>query len=170
MYMCFMVVMIGIHCVYVLRHTLEWLLAQRWPSKDVERYREISQRSTGWCTHYSDVIMSAMASQINGVSIVSSYSLFRCRSKKMLKLYVTDLWEENPPVTGGFSSQRSSNAEKVSLWLCHHDFTTYRWVCIRAEKGSTFSSGRVWRQRWRHQCSYYDRNHWQVHERIKLTI
>ena len=35
--------------------------------------------------------------------------LFRCRSKKTSKLYVTGLCEGNPPVTGGFPSQRASN-------------------------------------------------------------
>ena len=35
--------------------------------------------------------------------------LFRRRSKKTSKLRVTGLCEGNPPVTGGFSSQRASN-------------------------------------------------------------
>ena len=30
------------------------------------------------------------------------------------------LWEE-PPVAGGFSSQRGSDAENVSIWWCHHE-------------------------------------------------
>ena len=39
------------------------------------------------------------------------YCLFRRRSKKTSKLRVTGLCEGNPPVTGGFLSQRISNAE-----------------------------------------------------------
>ena len=39
--------------------------------------------------------------------------LFTRRSKKTSKLRVTGLCEGNLPMTGGFSSQRSSNAEKV---------------------------------------------------------
>ena len=37
--------------------------------------------------------------------------LFRRRSKKASKLRVTDVCEGNPPVTGGFPSQRASDAE-----------------------------------------------------------
>ena len=37
--------------------------------------------------------------------------LFRRRAKKTSKLRVTGLCEGNPPVTGGFPSQRASNAE-----------------------------------------------------------
>ena len=46
--------------------------------------------------------------------------LFRCRSKKISKLSVTGLFEENPPVTGGFPEQRASNAENVSISLRNH--------------------------------------------------
>ena len=48
--------------------------------------------------------------------------LFRRRSKKTSKLRVTGLCEGNPPVTGGFPSQRVSNAEVVSIWWRHHEF------------------------------------------------
>ena len=46
--------------------------------------------------------------------------LFRRRSKKISKPRVTGLCEGNPPVTGGFPSQRASNAENVSIWWPHH--------------------------------------------------
>ena len=46
--------------------------------------------------------------------------LFRCRSKKTLKIHVTGLCEENPSVTGGFPSQRASYTENVSIRLRHH--------------------------------------------------
>ena len=45
--------------------------------------------------------------------------LFGCRSKKTSKLGVTSLCEGNQPVTGGFPTQRASNAENVSIWLRH---------------------------------------------------
>ena len=64
--------------------------------------------------YYSDVIMSAKASQTTRVSIVCS-TICR-RSKKQSKLRVTGLCEGNPPVTGGLSSQRASNAENASIW------------------------------------------------------
>ena len=51
--------------------------------------------------------MSAMASQITGVSIVCSTA---CSGgdKKTSKLRVTGLIEGNPPVTGGFFSRTAS--------------------------------------------------------------
>ena len=50
--------------------------------------------------HYSDVIMSAMAYQITGVSIVCSAV---CSTSN---LRVTGLCEANSPVTGEFPAQR----------------------------------------------------------------
>ena len=69
---------------------------------------------------YSDVIMTAMASKITGVSIVFWIVFSRCRWKKISKLRVTGLCEGNPPVIGGFASQRASKAENVSIWWRHH--------------------------------------------------
>ena len=47
--------------------------------------------------------------------------LLNRRSKKISKLPVSGPCEENPPVTGGFPSQRASNAEDVSIWWRHHE-------------------------------------------------
>ena len=58
----------------------------------------------------------------DGVSIHEPHgSLFRRRSKKTSKLYVTGLCVENSPVTGEFPAQRASNAENVSIWWRHHE-------------------------------------------------
>ena len=46
--------------------------------------------------------------------------LFLRRSKEISKPHVTGLCEGNPPVTDGFPSKRTSNAENVSIWW-HHD-------------------------------------------------
>ena len=48
--------------------------------------------------------------------------LLKClfRSKKTSKLHVTGLFGGNPPVTGGFPSQRASNVENVSISWRHH--------------------------------------------------
>ena len=62
--------------------------------------------------HHSDIIMSAVASQITGVSIVLN-RLFRRRSKKTAKIRVTGLcegihrWSVDSPT-------KASNAENVS--------------------------------------------------------
>ena len=50
--------------------------------------------------------------------------LFRRRSKKASKLCVTGLCEGKPSVTGGFPSQRGSDAENVSIWWRRH---LYSW-------------------------------------------
>ena len=73
--------------------------------------------------HYSDVIMSAMASQITGVTIVYSIACSGA-DQKTSKLRVTGLGEGNSSVTGEFSAQLASNAENVSIWWRHH----YRWA------------------------------------------
>ena len=54
---------------------------------------------------YNDVILSAMTSQITGVSIVCSTFLFRHRSMKTSKLRAIGLCEGNPPDYCGFPSQ-----------------------------------------------------------------
>ena len=35
----------------------------------------------------------------------------------------------NPPAIGGFSSQRASNVEIVSIWWCHHSCCHGSWHC-----------------------------------------
>ena len=71
-------------------------------------------------SHYSDVIMKAMASQIIRRLDCLLNRLFRRRSKKPSKIRVTGLCDGNPSVTGGFPSQRTSNAENSSIWWRHH--------------------------------------------------
>ena len=46
--------------------------------------------------------------------------LFRHGSRNTSRLRVTGLCEGNPPVTGGFPSQRAGNAKNVSIWWRHH--------------------------------------------------
>ena len=53
--------------------------------------------------------------------------LFRRRSKKTSKLGVTGLCEGNSLVTGEFPAQRASNAENVSIWWRHVNFTDELW-------------------------------------------
>ena len=59
---------------------------------DVENFSDL---------HYSDVIISAMVSQITGVSLVCKIV---CLGAYQSKLSVTGLCDGNPPVTGGFPS------------------------------------------------------------------
>ena len=63
---------------------------------------------------FNDFIMSAMASQIIGVSIVYSTVCLK-------KFRVTGLYHRNSPMTGRFPSQRASKAENVSIWWRNND-------------------------------------------------
>ena len=56
--------------------------------------------------------------------------LFKHRSQKTSKLYLTGLCEENPPVTGGFPSQRVSKVRNVSIWWHHHEPVITGPACI----------------------------------------
>ena len=67
-------------------------------------------------THYGDVIMGTVASQITSLTII----VVRLRSKKTPKLCVAGIVRGIPPVTGEFPVQMASNAENVSIWWRHH--------------------------------------------------
>ena len=62
--------------------------------------------------HYSEVIMSEMASQISGVTIVCSTVCSGTDQRKHQSS--TSL------VTGEFPAQRATSAENVSIWWRHH--------------------------------------------------
>ena len=66
--------------------------------------------------HYSDVTMCAVTSQITG-SFTFCSTVCSGTSKKISKLRITGLCEGYPPVTGGFPSQRVSNAESGSIHI-----------------------------------------------------
>ena len=70
-------------------------------------------------SHYDDVIMTMLASQITSLTFVYS-SWFRRTSKKTSKLRVTGLCVGNSPGTGEFPAQMASYAENVSICLRHH--------------------------------------------------
>ena len=65
-------------------------------------------------SHSSDVIMSAMASQINGVSIVRSTV---CSDEIKENTKAPHHW---PLCERWFTSQRVSNAENAFIWWRHH--------------------------------------------------
>ena len=74
-----------------------------------------------WRSHYNDVIMGAIASQITSLTIVYSIVYSRRRPKKTSKLRVTGLCARNSPGTSKFPAQRVSNAENVSIWWRHKE-------------------------------------------------
>ena len=70
----------------------------------------------------------------------------RRRSKKTSKLCVTGLCEGNSPVTGEFPTQRTSNAENVSIWWRHHPacfwlFQGQRWFTVQVRSECHRSCG-----------------------------
>ena len=85
----------------------------------IERYI-FSSNDSVMIYQYSDVIMSELAPQITGVSIVCWNVCSGANHRKRPKLRVTELREGNLPMTGGFPSQRASNTENASIWWRHH--------------------------------------------------
>ena len=83
--------------------------------------RPVVLRQSDWYAelgmHSSDVIMSAMASQVTGVSILFAKSF--ADQRKHQSGASLSLWGES---TGGrwFPSQRASIAENISIWWRHH--------------------------------------------------
>ena len=73
-------------------------------------------RYMAYITHYNDVMMSALASQITSLTIVYSTVYSRRRSKKTSKIRVNGHCEGNSPMTDEFPVQRASNAENISIW------------------------------------------------------
>ena len=67
-------------------------------------------------THYIDVIMTTMASQITSLTVVYS------------TVYSDADQRKHQTGTGEFPAQRASYAENVSIWWRHHDQSCCRWV------------------------------------------
>ena len=76
--------------------------------------------------HYSGVIMTPMASQITGVSIVCSIVCSAGTQMIYQSSALLALCEGNPPGTSGFPLKRPSDAENVSIWWRHHAFSFSR--------------------------------------------
>ena len=70
--------------------------------------------------------MGAMEPQITGVSIACSAVCSGANQRRIISTRHL-FCEGNPPVTGGFPSQRTSNAENVSIWWRLHEKTC--WDC-----------------------------------------
>ena len=70
--------------------------------------------------------MSAMASQITGVSVVCSTVYWGADQRKHQNPVPLAFCEGNPPVTCGFPSQRANHAETISIWWRHHAWREFR--------------------------------------------
>ena len=74
--------------------------------------------------------MSALAYKITCVSIICSTVSLDADERKQQ----SSVWGD-PPVTGGFPSQRASNAENISIWRRHNAARSNQWrinivVCV----------------------------------------
>ena len=126
----------GFHnCIAIAdRFTARWdICVQRWALLisrvflfyGVKMY--FTAASFGWtfhgCAHYSDFIMSVMASQITGVSIVYLNRL--AQIKENIKApHHWPLWG-NSPVSGWIHAQRANNAENGPIWWRHLDLCDF---------------------------------------------
>ena len=100
----------------MLAWTRRW--RNRWVGADLRRH-------DAHASVMSSAILNALQWRQNGHAGVSNHrclncllsSLFRRRSKKTSKLRFTGLCEGNPPGTGEFPSQRTSNVQKCFHWM-----------------------------------------------------
>ena len=77
---------------------VKWSDRSYWQTKNIP-----NGEMNGWTDHYRDVIMSVIASQITGVSIVCSTVCSGADQRKHQS-----------------SAQRASDAKNVSIWWHHH--------------------------------------------------
>ena len=79
--------------------------------------------------------------------------LNRLQIKEKTKLRVNGLYEGNPPVTGGFPSQKASDAENVSIWWRHHGdmFYSNLELVLQANHGiiEKYFMGHIFNSPWR---------------------
>ena len=82
------------------------------------------QQAQWWLQWYTSFPLQWRHNERDGVSnhrrLGCLFNLLLRRRTKKSTLRVTGLCEGNPPVTGGFPSQRASNTENVSIWWRHH--------------------------------------------------
>ena len=106
-------------------------------------------------SHYNDVIMSAMSSKINSLTIVYSTVYSMRRSKKKSKLRVTGLCAWNSPVTGEFPAQRPVTRKMFPfddvIMICPQSgrLLVWRWA-------GPWAGPSDWQQLWSGCCSGAD--------------
>ena len=90
----------------------DWISEHYWKQSDDHAISGDFQVGT-LHSHYSDVIMRAIASQITGVLTACSTGCSGADQRKLQR--------SASPVTGRFHSWSASNGENVFIWWCHHD-------------------------------------------------
>ena len=100
-------------------HSMQW---SKWIN--ICTYQILKQ-----ATHYGDVIMGAMVSQITSLTIVYSNVYSSADKKKTSKFGVTGLCAGKSLLISEFPAQRASNAGNVSIWWHHHALMSQR--CLK---------------------------------------
>ena len=82
----------------------------------------LAVKSVVFCTtHYDDVIMTTMASQITNLTVVYSIVYLGADQRKhQSSASLAFVWGIHR--TGEFPAQRASNAENASIWWRHHGY------------------------------------------------
>ena len=70
-------------------------------------------------THYTDVILGTIASQITSLTIVYS-TVYSDADQSEYQSSAPLAFVTNSPETGEFPAQMASNAENVSIWWRHY--------------------------------------------------
>ena len=104
-----------------------------WTRKHSNGQNRTSIFAVAVLSRYSDVIMSAVASQITGVSIDCSALCSGTAKCQGLRHW---------PLCGELPAQRGSNAENDSIWWRHHDAVT---CYIKCDEGYRW---RLWLYNW----------------------
>ena len=110
----------SLHCSFIITRSIFSRTVKRAfisVSSDCVVTLPIARWSWKFCVfHYSDVIMSTMASQITSLTFVCSTVYSGADKRK----HQSSASPGNSPVTDEFPAQRASNAENASIWRRHH--------------------------------------------------
>ena len=114
-------------------YSTKWLFCEqtRWIAAIIptSAWRLVSLDMHGWYSSFRIPVVNTLQWRHNGRDGILNHQpddcllnrLFRHRSKKTSKLRVTDLCAGNPPMTGEFPAQMTSNAANVSIWWRHYE-------------------------------------------------
>ena len=97
-------------------------------TSELSSYRAIDDEnvSISWCHHHGFIygyVFTACCEKLNLNSLFKQTKKYQ--SSTLLVLYLSNPW-----VTGGFPTQRASNAESVSMSWCHHHELIYGYVFV----------------------------------------
>ena len=92
------------------------------------------------CQHYSDVIMSAMASHITGVSMVYS-TICSCADQRKHQIPASRAFVRGIHHGRWIPRTKGSEAKNASIWWRHHDSNTVKFYCNHIDDGSLHISG-----------------------------